>query len=366
MKKSVEKIIKKSVRKTIKKNKKEPIKKKIDATDPENRDNLDTVFKMISKESMKIKTNSATNTNNTDTNSEEALVNQDAINKYRERVDFLKENGIMISTITITCKLGCLMDVNHFAKHVVLREHGIVSVKYGNRKDNATNRTIVLIKSKKKPSKKAFYNQVTILMKPTNNPERNYINIKVFKNGSLQMTGCKDMNDFYNVTNTLINILRNGQDVKLKNKTLHHYDFAEEPDKMGIFDISIKMINSNFRLNYKVDRKRLFECLRKYHGKNTKDIEIGHVECKFKPHGGHSCVNIKYNYNDINRPSIFVFQTGAIIITGAKHLHQIIKAYEFIKIVLKKYHDEIKIIDMSTQDIASAMMEYRALHKNKK
>jgi len=51
-------------------------------------------------------------------------------------------------------------------------------------------------------------------MKPTNNPIRNYINIKVFKNGSLQITGCKDMEDFNNVINTLIRVLKRGKDIK--------------------------------------------------------------------------------------------------------------------------------------------------------
>ncbi len=54
-------------------------------------------------------------------------------------------------------------------------------------------------------------------MKPTNNPTRNYINIKVFKNGSLQITGCKDIDDFYNVFETLIRILKRGCDVKIDN-----------------------------------------------------------------------------------------------------------------------------------------------------
>lgn len=352
---SDKKPVKKSVAKSAKPKKiSKTNTKKIDATEPEHRDNLDTVFKMIGKQNSEM-----------DDSGKDSVTNQIAIDKYREREKFLKDNGITISTITITCKLGCLIDVNNFAKYVVLRENGIVSVKYGNRKDNATNRTIVVIKSKKKPSKKAFYNQVTILMKPTNNPLRNYINIKVFKNGSLQMTGCKDMNDFYNVTNTLINILKKGQDVKLKTGKYQHYKFATEPDKMGIFDISIKMINSNFRLDYKVDRKRLFECLREYHGEKTTDQEIGPVECKFKPHGGHSCVNIKYNYNNINRPSIFVFQTGAIIITGARHLHQIIKSFEFIQSILKRYHHEIKIVDINKNEIANAMAEYKAILKKK-
>nr|AEX62867.1 TATA-box-binding protein-like protein [Moumouvirus Monve] len=100
-------------------------------------------------------------------------------------------------------------------------------------------------------------------MKPMNNPTRNYINIKVFKNGSLQMTGCKDMDDFYDVTMTLIKILKKGRLMKNKKGESVKIDFIEEPKKIGIFNIKIRMINSNFKLDYKVDREKLAKILKK-------------------------------------------------------------------------------------------------------
>lgn len=295
--------------------------------------------------------------------SEEENHNQTLIKSFMEAKQFLKDHNITISTITLDCKLHTLIDVDMFAKNVILKEDEIVSVKFGNRKDPATNRTIVVIKSKKKPSVKNFYNQVTILMKPTNNPERNYINIKVFKNGSLQMTGCKDMDDFNNVTTTLINVLKRGRDIRIKGKR-SHISFVDDPDKIGIFDVKIRMINSNFKLNYKVDRKKLARLLKKNHGKNSKDKDIGYVECKYEPTGGHSCVNIKYKYDETSKPSIFVFQTGAIIITGAKNLQHIIMAYHFIHKILDKYHNEIRIIDLDQKLVQAEIANY--FRNNKK
>jgi len=290
------------------------------------------------------------------------------LKSYLEAKQFLKDHGITISTITLDCKLNTLIDVDVFAKNVTLREEGIVSVKYGNRKDLATNRTIVVIKNKKKPSVKNFYNQVTILMKPTNNPIRNYINIKVFKNGSLQMTGCKDMDDFNNVASTLIKILKKGRDVKGKNGKIKHIDFIEDATKISINDVkvrmisindvAIRMINSNFKLDYKVDRKKLAKILKKNHRSSTKDKEIGYVECKYEPTGGHSCVNIKYQYDEKSKPSIFVFQTGAVIITGAKNLHHIIMAYHFIHKILNKYFDEIRIIDLDHKQVQAEIAKF--------
>lgn len=298
------------------------------------------------------------------TNKENDNINDVVANSYSRAKKFLTDHNISISTITLDCKLHTLIDVDIFAKNVILKEDEIVSVKFGDRKDTATNRTIVFIKTKKKPSKKNFYNQVTILMKPMNNPTRNYINIKVFKNGSLQMTGCKDMDDFNNVANTLINILKRGCNIKTKKGRITHVDFIKNPNEIGIFDVKIRMINSNFKLEYKVDRKKLARLLKKYHGQGTKDKDIGYVECKYEPSGGHSCVNIKYKYNDINKPSIFVFQTGAIIITGAKNLTQIIMAYHFIHKILNKYYDEIKIIDLDQKAVQAEIANFFKKNKN--
>lgn len=285
-------------------------------------------------------------------------ISDNKIKTYLEAKQYLKDHGITISTITLDCKLNTLIDVDKFAKNVSLKMDEIVSVKYGKRKDKATNRTIIIPKTKKKPSSKNFYNQVTILMKPMNNPKRNYINIKVFKNGSLQITGCKDLDDFNNVTNTLIQILKAGKDIKKKNGKVKHIDFISNPDRIGVSNINIRMINSNFRLNYKIDRKKLAKILKKNHNIGTKDTEIGYVECKYEPTGGHSCVNIKYQYDEKNKPSIFVFQTGAIIITGAKNLMQIIMAHQFIQKILTKYYDEIKIVDLDKKTVQAAIANF--------
>jgi len=118
------------------------------------------------------------------------------------------------------------------------------------------------------------------------------------------------------------------------------------------------MINSNFKLNYKVDRKQLAVLLKKNHRINTKYIEIGPVDFKYKPTGGHSCVNIKHHYDEISNPSIFVFQTGSIIITGAKNLQHIISSYIFIHKILTRYHHQIIIPDLNINALRREMNLY--------
>lgn len=293
--------------------------------------------------------------------------------------EFLKVNDIKISTITLDCKLGVKIDLAALSHNLVLKMDEIVSIKFGDRNNPATNRTIVHLVSKKKPSKRAFYNQVTILMKPMNNQERKHINIKVFKNGSLQMTGCKDMDDFYNVTTTLIRVLKRGQDVRVREvvnekgkkivkKSIKHYDYivdyAENHDKIHIHESNVRMINSNFKLDYRVDRKKLHKLLEKNHGNREDTSKLGYIEYKYKPSGGHSCVNIKYPYDARNKPSVFVFQTGSIIITGAKTLPQIIMAYYFINKLLDMYYHEIRIIHIEVKRFEKEMVRYRKKIRN--
>lgn len=290
---------------------------------------------------------------------------EEKINKYNEINDFLKENGIKISTITMDCKLHTLVDLDAFAKYVVLKEAGIVSIKYGHRGNIATNRTIIFVKPKKKASQRNFYNQVTVLIRPTNGENRKCINIKVFKNGSLQMTGCKDINDFNDVTSRLVNILKQGGKIRNSSGVITRVKFIEDVDEIGIFDVNIRMINSNFKLNYKVDRKELDKLLRLNHSITTRDKEIGYVDFKYDPSRGHSCINIKYYNPNGNKTSIFVFQTGSIIITGAKNLEQIQKAYIHVSKILERYRSKIEIIEYDKKKIMALLKKYENIKSKK-
>lgn len=294
-------------------------------------------------------------------------VSENVVQSYHDAKAFLEEHGIKVSTITLDCKLHTKINVERFAKYVPLCEDGVLSVKFGDPENTRTNRTIIFIKSKKKPSKRNFYNQVTIRMRPMNNPSRNPINIKVFKNGSLQMTGCKDMDDYHNVTNTLIGILKTGVMIK-RHKKIVKARLAEEPKEIGIFDTKIRMINSNFKVDYNIDRKKLAKLLRVNHGFGSIDDEFGYIQSKYEPTGGHSCVNIKHYYDETSRPSVFVFQTGSIIITGAKNYYHIISAYKFINKLLERYYSAVRIPILDIDEVQAEIVRFKRLQelKNKK
>lgn len=311
--------------------------------------------KSKSKSKSKPKSKSKSHSKSVDSDDLKREADNIDIKAYHDARKFLEDNGIKISTITMNCSLGVVVNINSFAKYVVLDEDGILSVKHGDRKNPATNRTIIPLK--KKQSKRNFFNQVTIFMKPKNSSK---INIKVFNNGSLHFTGCKNIDDFVCVTDNLIKILLKGVNIKGKNGENRHIRFINKSDinKIRISNTKIRMINSNFKLQYKVDRKKLAYILKKNHNSRTTDREIGYVDFKHKPNGGHSCVNIKYRYDNKSQPSIFVFQTGSIIITGAKTFFQIISAYHYIHMILKKYISQIKIIELDPLQVNEAINNF--------
>jgi TATA-box binding protein (TBP) (component of TFIID and TFIIIB) len=288
---------------------------------------------------------------------------ENKVKLYEQAKLFLKEHGISISTITIDCKItidgktSVPINLNKLALYVSLSEGKIEQINYGNPKNIYTNRSIIhFIKKKKK--KRRFYNQATVLIRPHNDPERNYVNVKIFKNGALHMTGCKDISDCQYIAYIIIDSLKKGNNIHKDDSGIKHIKFIDEEDsQLQISDVKIRMINSNFKVNYKIDRKKLYSILKIRHKLSTKDKEIGYVDCKYDPQGGHSCVNIKYNDNG-HKTSIFIFQTGSIIITGAKALIQIISAYQFIMKILGKYYDEIKVPDIDPKTVSMEISKY--------
>jgi TATA-box binding protein (TBP) (component of TFIID and TFIIIB) len=284
---------------------------------------------------------------------------------YHKAKKYLEDNGIKISTITLNCSLGSKINSKHFAKYADLSEDGILDIKYkeGN---NIIHRTILYLCGEI-TKKKIFNNQITVLMVPSNNKERKHMNIKIFHNGTLQVTGCKDMEDFKSVSTKLISILKKEKKIKNDKNVTSYIKYVEDFDSLCVSNISIRLINSNFKINYKIDRDYLSYILEKYHSKHTTDTDIGYVEHKPKSQNGHSCVNIKCAHTTGKKTSIFVFHPGSIIITGAKNLNNIIDSHKFIMKILKKYEEDIKVTDLITvkKDVLKHIKMYK-LDQNKR
>lgn len=282
----------------------------------------------------------------------EEIVENEQIDKIvksiNEKLGFDKlPSDILISTMTLTCKIDTEFNCRNIARYIDLSYGGILSVKCGNENDTKTNRTLLPKKQKtgkKKKKRSVFYNQVSMYVM-VKGKKKKPVSVKLFLNGSIQMTGCKTIS---HLTEALTKIFRELKKIKAivisKNYSLKVVEkpFVTEMNNIkiqNVKNIKISMINSNFDINFKIDRSKLHNLMlaEKY-------------EVSFDPEK-HACVNVKYESSE-KQLSIFVFEGGSIIITGVRNCFQIIEAYNFInKYLLINYNKIIKNDDLTNSNI---------------
>lgn len=249
------------------------------------------------------------------------------INNDIFRQNMLPKN-ITISTMSCTCKLGTNIILQNILDCMQLNNHDIITIKYKGTLKSIDEKTL----KKKKNTKRIFFNQLTTEVRPS---EGKKINIKLFQNGSMQMTGCKSIGDINSALNRLVARLIQVKAIVEDSKIVEK-KFIEDETAIKITDFKIDMINCNYDIEFKINREVLYNML----------IEM-EVECRYEP-CKHACVNIKFKENpdDEKKVSIFVFQSGKIIITGAKNDGHIISAYKYIDAYLKENRATVEKKDL--------------------
>lgn len=256
--------------------------------------------------------------------------------------DLLPED-VSIDTMTIICNTNIIFNVANIAKYIDLEPTAIIDIKYGRTKDNMANRTLIPCKrsKKKKITKKIFFNQVSIKIMIEDKKNRP-VNIKLFSNGSMQLTGCKVASNALDTIEKIFDKLKkvkaivNPITMKVEDKPFCNDSKLLILEK--ITNIYVAMIVSKFTFPVKINRTNLHKILIK------DDYEVS-----YNPES-HSSVDIKYKYNK-DKTSIFVFEKGPIVITGVKTCAQILHAYKFINTYLLTYHKEISKRNLGQNDI---------------
>ena len=217
-------------------------------------------------------------------------------------------------------------------------------------------------KSKKNTMKKnRFDNQVTVIYKFNDK----YIpNVKIFKNGNIQLTGIKDVNDTEHIVNHIIN------DIKLIYNTIDKNIIANvDTDyilNLKYQNFKIRMINTDFKVYKDPEFKQGFEIRRKEIHKLFIN-EPYNNKCSFQP-GIYQGVKLEYfwNINNPNKNGICscpkycygkgsgqnigdckkvtgaLFESGSVLITGGVTFEQVNETYEYICNFLEKNKDTIK------------------------
>lgn len=268
---------------------------------------------------------------------------------------------VRISTKVVLCKIGIDIDLDIFYKHFECstntdKNYSIVSLEY------MENPPKGAVKPKKKKQKKqcvgaaplivkkrkSFYNQATVIIHHHKN-----LNLKLFRNGSIHITGIIDIEQGQRAVHFLGDEIRRIYQIDPKITT-------SNIDDLGIPSWEVVMINSDFVCNFKIRREKLYEILDSqynlivnfesdnYPGVKTsyywnvqdKD-KTGICRCK----SGKTCSGKGRGTaapGDMCRKiTISIFQSGKIIITGAREQTQIDDAYQFITEILRKYFNEV-------------------------
>jgi len=248
--------------------------------------------------------------------------------------------GVSISTMCAKCKLGTELNIDLIKYHLPLNRDDILTVKI----NNENMRTLMEEKKKKRRTKRKakvannpFYNQITVVVRINEGEYENIhdepkINLKLFKNGSIQISGLKNVEYTNRALNKLIHCLSQVKGKMIDNK-ITDIQFVENISKMNITDFEIYMINSNYMVNLMIDRTKLYSLLL------MKKIKASYEKCV------RACVNIKYpppiHNNEEKDVCVFIFEKGNIIITGARNFHHVISTYEYINNILLSHIDEI-------------------------
>ncbi len=203
----------------------------------------------------------------------------------------------------------------------------------------------------RKITNKSFFNQSTLVVRRWVNSQRGWkeVNIKLFGNGSVQMTGIHSE--------------------EFASETLHWLikecnRLSETPFNVTpvVNKMNVQMINSDFSLGVSLhseaihailrDRYGLFSMFEKtlYQGVDTKYYYNIKRNPKSTAPGTCGCSKLCSGQGNgdgeeqCKRITISIFQTGNIIITGARNMDQINEAYEFINTVFDKHEADIVLL----------------------
>lgn len=262
--------------------------------------------------------------------------------------DYVNPTPLRISTKVITANMGTTMNAKELFNNIqqILIPlwwpgEGVLKMEHEKSVIGYASRDAF---SKRGVSDKTFFNQSTIVVRKATNPEQTQfkeVNVKLFGNGGIQMTGIPAEEFAKETLVWLLNIL----------STVKASVFATKPE---LQKFKVQLINSDYQVAHAINRTALHTILSRQYGLfSTFESTI------------YQGVNTKYYYNDQHpdksRPGIClcskrcrgqgtgsgpgeckritmsVFQTGKIIITGGRYLFQLEEAYHFLNKVLQTH-----------------------------
>ena len=262
----------------------------------------------------------------------------------------LNFSSLRISTITTTGQLGTKIHLDALYRQVPILDYwdlndGILKMEFNGTHKGTSFKDIMM---KPRESKTSFFNQTTLVIRREVAPlQWKEINVKLFRNGGVQMTGVRSLEMSTDALRWLIG--------HLTERCTEVPIFESTPN---IHKEEIQLVNTDFSIGAKVRRDVLHRILvDKYrlHSSYESAIYQG-VKTKYffnaerpagHPPGICPCPKLCKGTGDgsgigkCKKITVSPFQTGQVIITGGRTMGQIYEAYEFIKSVFRDNADEI-------------------------
>jgi hypothetical protein len=252
---------------------------------------------------------------------------------------------LRISTLVTTGHVGNKVNIQELfdtvQKYMIplgYPEEGILKMEHEGHVKGWAERDVL---TKRKISDRIFFNQATLVIRKKRTAEDSFkeVNVKLFANGGFQMTGITSEMFSREVIAWLLERLG-----LLLNDEFHLAKFA------------IQLLNSDYKVNADVKRSdlhkilcqqyRLFSTLEttNYQGVKTGyyyneiyPVKTGICRCPSFCNGQGDGISV----GGCKKITIAVFQTGSIIVTGARNTEQLDEAYEFMNAILRNHSSDI-------------------------
>ena len=251
-----------------------------------------------------------------------------------------------INVMTIQSKINTELDIPTLVNKIIIDDINIVGVLY-----NPKNNNSIYMRgySPSYELNKSFPHQLTAFVCPNQNNLTHLVNTKIFRNGSIQMTGCKNEEEGHIVTEIMINSL-----IKIQNE-----DCIKNKNKLERTDLYISMINGICKVYFNIKLEALVPILSEryklkvildkgvhppakiwFMWNSLKKVQDGICTCE------QTCEYTKkkkdFTKKDMcKKITVSIQHTGVIQFMGGNEIKQLSDSYDFIINFLMKHYSDI-------------------------
>jgi len=223
-------------------------------------------------------------------------------------VDLCASRGIHVSTMTVTARV--------VGKYIVPAcEYERVFADY--------------LPERVRRRSSRFNNQYTIVV-PVYGGRR--LNVKVFRNGTLQVSGARSMQDVHELGEVLA--LSGHMDIGDYKIAMINSNF-DMGGRLRLFDLALRFRETGMHVNYDTQRHPGLQLRYMYNEGNVFSNGICGCVIGVNERTGH--VDGRCRRCSCNRVTVIAFATGKVVITGARSIVQILAVHEWLVGVLGQY-----------------------------